>query len=524
MSSAQPSRSSHTARYLGLSVVALAMAVTPLFGSLVTTNIFVVSEEDPITEDVYVTSQRVIVDGLIDGDLTAFSGNVTINGTVTGDLIAFSSATVTVNEGARVGGALRGAAVNFTLRGEVGTDVFVSAASVVVEETGEVGRDVMAFGGVLRVEGTVGRDVRGRTIRTVVDGSVAGDIDVATQKFEVGAGAVVGGDILYRSPVNASVDPGATISGTVTRLPTQSNFVYGVILSLANIVGFLGFVVAGLVALLVLRGSGARATGAMLTKPIRSFLYGLAAVLAVPAAIVVLAATLVGIPLAILLVVSVVAAFIIGPVPAVTALGNRILVRRGGLFGAFIVGAIIWRFGISVIPVVGGFLYLVGLIWGVGAWIVGFIDTRRQEPVPVGLLPAAALATGGVPDDWEPPLAPMAASPPPDEPDSDGEAAVTEEVEAGVVEADLVDEDAVQEHVVQEDVVEEGGVDSDAVEPVDVATEGSAAADPTDDEQAAKERRAAFEALLAESEIDDSSDAELPPGPPSNDDWGLPSA
>lgn len=516
MSSAQPSRSSHPARYLGLSIVALAFAATPLLGSLVTTNIFVVGEEDPIAEDVYVTSQKVIVDGLIDGDLTAFSGSITINGTVTGDVIAFSSGTVRINEGGSVGGALRGAATNFTVSGEVGSDVFVSAASIVIEETGDVGRDVMAFGGVLRVEGSVGRDVRGRMIRTVVDGSVAGDIDVASQKFEVGSGAVIDGDILYRSPVGASIDQGATVSGTVTRLPTQSNFVYGVILSLANAVGFLGFLLAGLVALLVLRASSARATGAMLTKPIRSFAYGLVAVVLTPAAIIVLAATLVGIPIAVLLVVGAVVAFIIGPVPAVTALGNRILVRRGGLFGAFVVGAIIWRFGIWAIPVVGGFLYLIGLVWGVGAWIVGFIDTRRQEPIPVGLLPAAVLATGGVPDDWEPPLAPMQQS--------------TEPTDEGSLEA--VPSDAVPS---------DAGPDAERFEGDLVAgdnSDGSESGDAGSDAEtsAVEERRAAFEALIAEAEaaeVHESAPSELPSDlpedgpsrtPHASDDWGLPSA
>ena len=426
MSFVQHSRSSHTARYLGLGVVALIVAVAPVLGSLVTTNIFVVSEDDPITEDVYVTSTAAVVDGLIDGDLIVFSGDITINGTVTGDVIAFSSATVRVNDGGAVGGSLRGAAVNVTIAGSVGSDVFASAASIVVEETGEVGRDVMAFGGVLRVEGDVGRDVRGRMIRTVIDGAVAGDIDVATQKFEVGAGAVIRGDILYRSPVGASIDQGATVSGTVTRLPTQSNFVYGVILTLANIVGFLGFLLAGLLALFVLRASGARATGAILNKPIRSFLFGLGAVLVIPAVVVVLAATLVGIPLAIIVVCAIVVAFVIGPVPAVTALGNRILVNRGGLFGAFVAGAILWRFGIWIIPVIGGFLYLIALVWGVGAWIVGFIDTRRQEPYPIGLLPASVVASGGVPDDWEAPLAPMRGPVPPAEA-SEPAPAVTDE-------------------------------------------------------------------------------------------------
>jgi len=414
MSSDLPSRSKsrrrRSAPYLGFAAFAIAAAIAPLFGSLVTTNIFVVAENDPISEDVYVTSQSAVVDGLLDGDLTVFSGNVTINGEVTGDINFFSSGTVRISEGAVVGGALRGVAVNVTISGSVGSDVFASAASIVVEETGVVARDVMGFGGVLRIEGSVGRDVRGRTMRTVIDGSVSGDTDVATQKFEVGSAAVIEGDILYRSPVGASIDAAAEISGTVTRLPTQSNFVYGVILSLANMIGFLGFMVAGLVALLLLRGSGSRATGAMLVKPVRSFLVGIAAVVIAPVAVVVLAASLVGLPLALILVCGIVVAFIVGPVPAVTALGNRVLLGRGGLFGAFAAGAVLWRFGIWVIPVVGGFLYLLGLVWGIGAWIVGLMDTRRGTDYPVALVPPSMIAAGGVPDGWEPPLAPFVES------------------------------------------------------------------------------------------------------------------
>ena len=245
--------------FFALTFVALFAVASPMLSSLVTTNIFVVSADDPLNEDVYVTSTKGVIDGTINGDLVIFTGDLTINGSVTGSVSVFSSATVTVSEGASVGGSLRGAAVNVKIFGDIGDDVFISAASVVVEETGTIGRDLMAFGGVVRVEGAVGRDVRGRTVRTVIDGDVGGDIDVATQKFEVGEMASVGGDVQYRSQVDASIASGAQVSGSIKRLPTQSNFIYGVILALANIVGFLGFIVAGLITLFVARGSGSRA-------------------------------------------------------------------------------------------------------------------------------------------------------------------------------------------------------------------------------------------------------------------------
>lgn len=539
----------HRLPFFGFALIGVIAAAAPIFGSLVTTDLFVVSEDDPIVEDVYVTSRGGVVDGTIDGDLTIFTGNLTIDGEVTGDVQVFSSGTVRVNEGARIGGSLRGAAINITISGEVASDVFASGASIVIEDHGVVGRDVLAFGGVLRVEGMVNRDVRGRTARTVIDGVVGGDTDVATQKFELGSGSRIEGDVLYRSPVDASVATGAEISGTITRLPSQSNFVYSVILSLANIVGFLGFLLAGLAALVLLRGSGSRAAGAVLTQPIRSLLYGLVAVVVAPFAVVILAATLVGIPLAVLLALLIVAGFVVGPVPAMAALGNRIMIRRGGLLGAFVVGAILWRFGIWAIPVFGGVLYIVALVWGIGAWIVGFIDTRREDDVPLSLLPASMTASGGVPDGWTPPFAPGFGEPEivdEEAADDSSELANEDTNDAGEgpddgptadVRAEVTDEPELHPEPQIDDA--EFGVDDPETalaEPGSSSPEvrgGTTEVDPLEtaetSEEEASRRRAEFEALLDGSAEDIAEEPSATPDPPGldpelglSDDWGLP--
>ncbi len=399
------------ARHLALALIGVFAVVIPsitTFASLVTTDLFIVTKGDPVDEDVYVTSMSGKIDGVIDGDLVIFTGDLTISGRVTGTVTVFSSGSVVVEPTGRIDGSLRGTAVSATIRGEVGDDVFLTAPSVVVAPSGMIGRDAMIFSGTGRIEGVVERDVRGRTMRLVIDGTVGGDLDVATQKLELGPDAVIEGDVLYRSPVEAGIASTATISGTTTRLPTQSNFVYGIILALANVIGFFGFLVAGIVVLSVFRGSSVRAAGAMVTRPVRSFLVGVVTVVVLPAGIVVLAVTLVGIPLAVLLILAGISLFIVGPVPAVTALGNRILFKKGGLFGAFLVGAVLWRLGIWLIPVVGGFVYLIGLVWGTGAWVLGAIATRRADPVPVTLLPESLIVDPTVPPDWEPPLAPRA--------------------------------------------------------------------------------------------------------------------
>ncbi|GMQ93778.1 MAG: hypothetical protein BMS9Abin12_1258 [Acidimicrobiia bacterium] len=401
-------------RYFALGVVAVLAVLLPsltTFAALVTTDRYIVREDDTVAEDQYVIATSGQIEGIVDGDVTIFSGSLTITGEVTGSVTVLSVGNVTVADGAKIGGSLLGSAGSVHVVGTIDRDVFIGAASIVIDPTGVVGRDVIVFGGALTVSGDVGRDVRGRTMRTNISGTVGGDVDIATQNLDIDRSAVVEGDLLYRSPREADIDPSAQIVGTVTRLPTRGNFIYGIILSLATIVSFLGFLVAGFVALWLFRTSGSRAVGSILTKPLRSFLVGIVTVIAFPAAIVLLALTLVGLPLAAIGVLIAGVGFIIGPVPAVTALGNRVLVNRGGLFGAFVVGAVLWRLGIWLIPVVGGFLYLIGLIWGVGAWMMGFVAARRGDPTPPALLPASLIVKDEVPEDWEPPLAPKRPAP-----------------------------------------------------------------------------------------------------------------
>lgn len=426
---------------LGLAAVFLILVPTvPTFAALVTTDRYIVGDEQTVTEDQYVTASSGHIEGVIEGDLTIFAGSVTITGDITGSVTVLSVGSVTVADGARIGGALRGSAGTIHIGGEVGSDVFVGAASIVIDPTGEVGRDLMAFGGAVTVRGALGRDLRGRTMRTEISGDVGGDVDIATQGLDVAGTASIGGDVLYRSPTEADIDDDASIVGNVTRLPTRGNFIYGIILSLATVVSFLGFLVTGIAALWALRASSSRAVGSVLRKPIRSFLVGLVTVIVAPAIVLLLAMTLVGLPLAAIGVIVGIVAFIIGPVPVVTALGNRVLVNRGGLFGAFVVGAILWGIGIWLIPVVGGFIYLIGLVWGIGAWVMGLAAARRGDPTPPALLPASLVAEEEIPSDWEPPLAPQRAVVPP-EPSEELEPELTALPDQGAQEPLSSDED-----------------------------------------------------------------------------------
>ena len=405
-------------RYRAVTGLALLFVVVPLVASIapsvVTTDLFIVSEDEPIAEDVYVAATSGRVEGRIDGDLVITVGNLSISGTVAGDVLALSSGTVTIEPGGVVEGSVRTAAPRVVVNGEVRQDLFFTGIAADVGTAGMVGRDVVMFGGTLTIDGAVGRDVRGRLFAASVAGSIGRDIDLAVPRLSVDAGASVAGDVLYRSSSTATIAPGV-VEGQIVQLPAQSNFVFGVILAIANVLGILAFIVSGIILFWLFRSTGAAAVEAIERHTTKTFFIGFLALIGAPLLVLFLAVTLVGLPLAVLALAMLLLALVFGPVPAVAAAGDVVLRRKGGLFGGFVLGAVAWRLGIWLIPFLGVFLYLAALIWGVGGWVLGAWRVRAARPVDREALPPTLIADDDpIPEGWEYPLSPKKAEEPRD--------------------------------------------------------------------------------------------------------------
>lgn len=409
-------RSLYSNRYWAVSVVAVVIAIpaliAPLLATVITAEFFIVKEGETISEDAIVASTSASIEGMIDGNLTIITGDLTISGTVTGSVMALSAGTVRIAPGGVVGGSLQTVSPSVEVEGTVEGDTLVTGAGLTIAEGGSVGRDVIEFGGAFSLRGAVGRDVRGRMLTSGIDGVVGRDLDIAVELLTIGASAEIGGDVLYRSTNEAAISDSAVISGEIIALPAQSNFFYGVLLTLANIITFLGFLVAGLFTLWLFRSTGEAAVLAIEQSPLKTVLVGVGVVVAGPVVVVLLAATLAGLPLAALLVFGLLLGLIFGPIPSVTVFGDLLLRRRAGLFGAFVLGAVLWRaaiWGFSLVGVgaVGALLFLIAQVWGVGGWVLGGwrvreARNRERDALPEGML----VDPGELPEGWEYPLAP----------------------------------------------------------------------------------------------------------------------
>jgi hypothetical protein len=391
---------------VGVAVLAVLAPVRGIFADFITTNIYLIGADTVQEEDVYVASSTARIDGTVDGDLIISTGSLEINGTVTGDVFVLSHGPVEVT--GSIGGSLRGVARSVVVEGTVGDDVTITAMSTRI--SGSVARDALFFGGALEMDGAVGRDVNGRMISAVLDGEVGHDVDIAVGSLTLEGATVVEGDLLYRSGTDANIAATVQVGSQLERLPARGGWGTELVLTIATVVGYLGCLFAGILLIWLFRRTAPRAIDSVVGSPLRAAAVGFVSLIVAPILVVVLMMTLVGVPVAIALMVLLVLVLFFGPVPAVTALGLKALRGRWGVFAAFILGSVLWRLGIWLIPLVGFALYLGALVVGTGGWVMAIWELRREAPPPADLLPAAKqhppAESAPAPVDWDAPLAP----------------------------------------------------------------------------------------------------------------------
>jgi len=295
----------------------------------------VVAQGETISEDLEAFGGDIVIRGTVDGDVAAFGGNIRIEGQVTGDVEA-------------VGG-------NVWVAGSVGGDVEASAGNVYVQPDAEIGGSLSVAAGNVVVAGSVGgnAELAGGTIRLAPSASIDGNVEYA-----------VGEEGEF-------TNEGATVGGTVTRVrdvgagpwegPQIPDWTFGVY-------GFLVNLALGAVLLLVFPRFSARVGDRVGDDPLRTGGVGLLTLIVVPFVLLLVAITIIGIPLALvggvlfgllLWVALVYGRFAVGGwLLALADIENR--------WGALLVGLIVLGLA-GRIPWIGGVIDFVVLLLGLGA-------------------------------------------------------------------------------------------------------------------------------------------------------------
>lgn len=157
-----------------LAGIAIAQSGTAL-ENLRTGNTVTIPEGETVETDLYAFAGTVRVDGTIRGDLVATGGQVEVAGTVEGDVVVAGGQ---VSISGTVVGDVRAAGGTMTLSGAVGEDALIAGGTVTLTSAGDVGGDVIVSAGQLAIDGAVTGSVVGAASAYTNNGQIGGVEDV----------------------------------------------------------------------------------------------------------------------------------------------------------------------------------------------------------------------------------------------------------------------------------------------------------------------------------------------------------
>lgn len=285
------------------------------FGEEVTIN-------SPVDGDVYVAGQNVTINAPVRGDLIVAGGNVVVNDSVTMDVLV-GAGTVTIN--GHIGDDIRCAGGNIVVAGTIKGDAMITAGELQLRRAANLGGNLIAYGGVLSIDGNVGGSVKVAGGEVIVRGVIDGSIDLAAETIEI-AGIIKGSSIIAANTIivkpTARFDKDIKFWNDAGSLSIPSDVAHGdfvfdpaleikrgrwELLGFASVLVLLWYLGTALIMIMIIEYLFSKtfmnAAKVALNESVKSLGYGFLFFIGIPVVGIALVVTVLGIPLAVILLI-----------------------------------------------------------------------------------------------------------------------------------------------------------------------------------------------------------------------------
>ena len=342
-----------------------------------------VGEGQVVDQTLFAYGRTIDVAGTVNGDIFCAGQNVTITGTVTGDVICAGQ---TVHVAGDVGGNVRVAGQNVTIAGTIARNLTVGGQSVVLDDSGHVHGDAEVGGQSVTLNGAIDRDLAAGATALTLSGIVARDVTATTADLTLGGNARIGGDLTYTSMNTLTRASGSHVGGTIARHNPPADHGNGM-WSGAVIGGgfmmalytFAAFLLIALALILLFPGFIHAATEVAVAAPWKTLLVGFLASIIVPVVILALMFTAIGVPLALLALLTWVVVVCVSVPFAAYYLGSLLLSKStNNPIWMMLLGAAIILI-LFMIPIIGFLTWLVAMWFGLGIILLQFPRLPRPN-------------------------------------------------------------------------------------------------------------------------------------------------
>jgi len=326
---------------------------------------------------------KVEVNATVSGSIRAAGALVTIGGSAEDD-IKVAGGTVEVT--GRFGGDAFLAAAVIRFNAAVADDVEAGAASIDFGGETDVAGALSAGAANLVVAGKFGGPVTLGGASVTFNGTAAGDVTIEGGRVTIGPLAVIGGNLVIRTMMPPTIDPGAKVAGKTSVEEPRFYWIFSSwtwkLISAVLIAA--GTLLTGAILIGAARGTFEEALGYATVRPFSSGLIGLATVVVLPLVATLLLATVIGLSFGLALLMILPFIMVVGHAIVATCIGIWLFDRTGEprsfgrlllyLLAGAVLMAIVW-----LIPWAGGPVVGIAILVGAGAWVRSVLPRLRRR-------------------------------------------------------------------------------------------------------------------------------------------------
>ncbi len=333
----------------------------------------------------------VTLDEFVPGNAFLAGGRVQLGNRVGGGaFVTGGEVTITGS----IGRKLFASGGDLGIEGEVEGDVAAAGGKVRVTRSARLQSDVALAGGSVEMDGEVGGDLHAYGESVVINGVVLGDLEVAGENIRIGPEAHIAGRLTYKSGGAIVIDPQARIGQGIEQRDRDDRGWLGKIIHGATRVGgvmfTIGIVLLGVLLLLGMPGFSRDAAGLVRREPLQSAGMGCIMLLGVPFAMILLMITIIGIPLALMMIFGYIALLMLGYLVAALFVGDLVLEQLGtekfnalGWRALFLLLALFVLSVLRQVPLLGGLVIFLLFLAGIGAFTMRSWQGIRQKDAGV---------------------------------------------------------------------------------------------------------------------------------------------
>lgn len=360
-------------------ILALFILGLPLFASAAKTSqqsIYTLGAGEEFSGNLYRGASDITLDGKVEGDVFVAANKITINGEIDGSLFAAANEIV-IGESAKIFGNAYLAASTLNLNGDFENNAYAFGSNLSSSDKSFFKRDLYAFGGSLDLDGWIGRDLRSSAGTAVLKTIIMRDAQFYDiNQLRLNKGTEISGNLTYRSENNAQISNEVKISGkTEKHNPVNTNKEKNGALAwlLSAIYGLLAFLLTALLVVIFFPNKTKMISESIAQKFGANLLTGLVVLIVVPIIGIILFCTLIGIPVALILLVIYGTMLYLGKL-FVGVIAGRYIIDRfcpkwsektrlviGTLKGAGII------YILTLIPILGGIIGFLATLLALGA-------------------------------------------------------------------------------------------------------------------------------------------------------------